>query len=283
MEEKNHHLLQPLIQTTTTNSYENDHKFISSNSSIILRFVLVIFVGVVSLWANYEASKGFAITIVNEAIEGTFASRRFDVFFVSNDEATRLVLRTSKFIENILYPISDHQDSGQFQFKKQVKHVILRLSSRNLTSTPIIVKSSRDNHEFVIHICPSILEGSNYKREMYLALQKGMTRIWIWDGQGNTPSSLLNGLIEYITSLACSGHITSEFELVEPVNLNRSCWKSKDTRSIVKFLNYCEGKREGFVRRLNKEMRNGWHEKMIDDALGMSALHLCETYNKEVF
>ncbi|CAN4087316.1 unnamed protein product [Withania somnifera] len=283
MKDKNHHLLQPLIQTTTTNSYQNDHNFTSSDSSIILRLAMVIFVGVVSLWANYEASKGFSITIVNEAIEeGTFVSKRFNLFFVSNDEAIRLVLKTSKFVENILYPINDddHQDSDQSQIKKQVKHVMLRLSSRNLTC-PVIVKllSQDNNDEFVIHISPSILKGPNYKRNIFLTLQKGMARIWLWDGQGNAPSSLVNGMIEYITSLASS----TESESVEPVKLDRSCWKSKDTRTIVNFLNYCEGKREGFVRRLNKKMKNGWHEKMLDDALGMPVWHLCETYNKEVF
>ncbi|WMV48964.1 hypothetical protein MTR67_042349 [Solanum verrucosum] len=239
--------------------------------------------GIVSLWANYEVSKGFSITIVNEAIEGTFANKRFDLFYVSNDEATRLVLRTSKFVENILYPISDRQDSGQPGIKKQVKHVILQLSSRNLTS-PVIVKSSRDDKDvFVVYISPSILEGLNYKRDMFLALQKGMARIWLWDGQGNAPSSLVNGMTKYITSLASlSRRVTYEFESVKSVKLNRSCWKSKDKRTIVKLLSYCEGKKEGFVRRLNKEMKNGWHEKIIDDVLGMPTWHLCETYNKEI-
>ncbi|KAH0721791.1 hypothetical protein KY284_006821 [Solanum tuberosum] len=155
---------------------------------------MVIFVGIVSLWANYEVSKGFSITIVNEAIEGTFANKRFDLFYVSNDEATRLVLRTSKFVENILYPISDRQDYGQPGIKKQVKHVILQLSSRNLTSS-IIVKSSRDDKDvFVVYISPSILEGPNYKRDMFLALQKGMARIWLWDGQGVVGRARIKGL-----------------------------------------------------------------------------------------
>ncbi|KAM3204146.1 hypothetical protein P3L10_027555 [Capsicum annuum] len=211
---------------------------------------MVIFVGVFSLWENYEDSKGFDITIVNEANDqSAFAS---DLFFMSNDEATRLIPRTSKFIENILYPISDRRESHQQKIKKQVKHVIPRLSSQNLTS-PVIVKPSQDNNnEFVMH-----------------------------DGRGNAPSNLVNGMIEYITSLASSSrHETPESKPVEPVKLGRSCWKSKDTMTIVKFLNYCEGKKEGFIRRLNQEMKNGWHEKMIDDAKGMPSWHICETYNK---
>ncbi|XP_016465475.1 uncharacterized protein LOC107788313 [Nicotiana tabacum] len=286
MEEKNQHLLQPLIKPTTKNSAiypssnlevdENNHKSTSSKTSIILRLVVVIFAIVVSLWANYEASKGFSITIVNEA-DATFAKRRFDLFFVSNDEATRLVLKTSKFVENILYPTSD-VDFGQSQNKKLVKHVILRLSSRNMTR-PIIVESRDNNVEFVLHISPSILYSPNYKHAMSLALQKGMARIWLWNGQGNAPASLVNGMIEYIASLASSGRATSESESVEPVTVERSCWKSKNSRTIAKFLNYCEGKREGFVRRLNQAMKNGWHEKMIGDALGIPAWYLCETYN----
>ncbi|PHT69688.1 hypothetical protein T459_24792 [Capsicum annuum] len=132
---------------------------------------MVIFVGVFSLWENYEDSKGFDITIVNEANDqSAFAS---DLFFMSNDEATRLIPRTSKFIENILYPISDRRESHQQKIKKQVKHVIPRLSSQNLTS-PVIVKPSQDNNnEFVMHVSPSNLKGPNYKRDMFMALQKG--------------------------------------------------------------------------------------------------------------
>ncbi|PHT35587.1 hypothetical protein CQW23_23287 [Capsicum baccatum] len=141
---------------------------------------MVIFVGVFSLWAIYEASKDFDITIIYEANDqSAFAS---DLFFMSNDEATRLILRTSKFIENILYPISDRRDSRQQQIKKQFKHVILRLSSQNLTSLVIVKPSQDNNNGFVIH-----------------------------DGRGNAPSNLVNGIIEYITSLASSSrHGTPE-------------------------------------------------------------------------
>ncbi|PHT35588.1 hypothetical protein CQW23_23288 [Capsicum baccatum] len=111
---------------------------------------MVIFVGVFSLWAIYEASKYFDITIIDEANDqSAFAS---DLFFMSNDEATRLILRTSKFIENILYPISDYRDSRQQQIKNQFKHVILRLSSQNLTSLVIVKPSQDKNNGFVIHV-----------------------------------------------------------------------------------------------------------------------------------
>ncbi|PHT35583.1 hypothetical protein CQW23_23283 [Capsicum baccatum] len=138
---------------------------------------------------------------------------------MSNDEATRLVLRTSKFIENILYPISDRRDSRQQQIKKQFKHVILRLSSKNLTSLVIAKPSQDNNNGFFIH-----------------------------DGRGNAPSNLVNGIIEYITSLASSSrHGTPESKPVEPMKLGRSCWKSKDTMTVLKFLNYCDGKKKDLL------------------------------------
>lgn len=282
-ETENHPLLHLLHAPTTADSdvyttstappttLEARNDF--NNFSFRLVFIAVI--ALVSVWASHEASKGFSITIINDA-GATLAGKRFHLFYVSNDGATRLILERSKFAENILYP-RDHLP------KKNINHVVLRLSSRNLTR-PVMTDSGEQDGEYVIHLNPSIMAEPNFKHATFLAVQRGMARIWLWDGQGNAPTSLINGIVDYITTLAISGGAppSSSGGAELPEYSGSGCWKgNNDPRAVAGFLNYCEGKREGFVRRLNQEMRNDWHENMVDDALGpgdMPATTLCDAY-----
>ncbi|KAK1393382.1 hypothetical protein POM88_012438 [Heracleum sosnowskyi] len=165
MESKHHQafLFEPLLLPSTSSPAEsttaNAHKdaahikaVITSSSDIVFRFFCIILIGTISLWANYEASKGFHITVIND--EGdSFAGNRFSHFYISDDKATRIIFDTSKFVENILYP-SDHVHHHQSQFfKKQVNHVILRLANQNMSAD--IVVESRANNEFgqkIMHV-----------------------------------------------------------------------------------------------------------------------------------
>ncbi|XP_019153823.1 PREDICTED: uncharacterized protein LOC109150370 [Ipomoea nil] len=279
-ETQNHHFLRPLHPPTTAYSdgYTTGTTPESRNdfNNFSFRLVFIACIALVSVWATYEASKGFSITIINEAAGDTFAGKRFHLFYVSNDQAIRLILERSEFAENTLYPPSDHHP------KKTINHVTLRLSSRNLSRPATTVSGERDS-EFVIHLSPSIMHEKNFKHSMFLAVQRGMARIWLWDGQGNAPVTLINGVVDYISSLAVNGGAPAAAaagaEL--PEYSGSGCWKgTSDPRTVAGFLNYCEGKREGFVRRLNQEMKNNWHENMVDDALGgMPAKTLCNSYH----
>lgn len=262
MEEQDHHLLQPLISTTFpaaatgTSSHKADDNIrfiISSNSGIIIRFLLIILIGTVSVWANYEASKGLIITVINDSGNSS-PGKRFSLFYVSNDKATRIVLTTSQFVENLLYPEDHHtQTSYSPNPKKQVNHVILRLATQNLT-TKFLVESTK-NHEYILHLCPSIMDQENYNHEVSSAVLKGMSRIWLWDGdgQGNSPQGLINGMVEYISSLA---GLTPE---LPEYSDDGNYWEGKDAIAVAQLLDYCEKQNVGFIRRLNQAMRNDWH------------------------
>lgn len=263
MESKHHQafLFEPLLLLPSTSSpvestLENVHKHndaghikavFMSSSDIVFRFVCIILIGTISLYANYEASKGFAITIINDAGD-SFAGKRFSHFYISDDKATRIVFYTSKFVENILYP-SDHVHQHQSRFfKKQVDNVTLRLANQNM-STDIIVES-RANYEYVLNLNPSIMENKNFNHAIVSAIQRGMARIWLWDGNGTIPESLTNGMIEYI----------SDFR-PELVNLDKSSSKS-DT--VAEMLVNCVKQNSGFVRQLNQAMRDHWQDSTFD-------------------
>ncbi|KAA8524146.1 hypothetical protein F0562_010423 [Nyssa sinensis] len=261
------HLLDPLLTTNSTRSTtivtsENDNdvdntKVISSNWAIIFRLVLVIFIGLVSVWANCEASKGFEISITNDAADFP-AGQRFTLFFVSNDKARRMVLKTSKFVEGLLYPNNSNP-------KKQVNHVILRLAGQNLTHT-VVVDSGKE-YEYVLHISPSVMEETNVNHDMLSAVLRGMTRIWLYE---NAPTSLIDGVVQYISSLAGLGGVSDSSSGESPES-DEIWWKDKSPLALAHFLNCSEVHKKGFIRLLNQAMKVGWHERTVNDLLGMSA------------
>lgn len=234
----------------------------------------------ISIWANHEASKGHTITIVNEA-RGTAQGKRFDLFYGSNGKASRMVYETSKFVENFLYPNSSYA-------KKQVNHVVLRLSNRNMLqsqSVVVVVESTRAAEEYVIYISSSVMDEINHGRAMLLAVQKGVAGMWVWDGEGEAPRSLVNGIVECIINSSTSSElgvagIRSPEEMVAPQPPD--CWGDKNAKAVAEFLNYYELKRPGFIRRLNQELRSRWREQTLDAAPGMPTQILCVPHNSSI-
>ncbi|KZV52915.1 hypothetical protein F511_31509 [Dorcoceras hygrometricum] len=244
-----------------------------SSFSLTFRVALLFLLGLLSLWANHEASRGFAVTVINGTGE-TFAGKRFHLFYVSNDEATRMVIKASEVVETFLYP------DNEMASKKDVARIIIKLSSSN-TSDEIVVGSERV-HEFVLNISPSILEGTDFRNAMSLAVRQGVARVWLWDGQGRSPKYLINGIVEYISSnWDGPGRLPqSQKESVPPQEVSRSiaCWQSKDPRAVAEFLKHCELRRPGFIARLNRGMAYGWHDDMFSVALGMPVQDLCTSF-----
>ncbi|VFQ82682.1 unnamed protein product [Cuscuta campestris] len=179
------HPTRPLLSKTTLQLQNDDF----NDGGFTFRLVFIAFIALLSIWANHEATKGFAVTVVNDA-GGTAAGRRFSLFYESDDRATRLILDRSKYLEDLL----------PFCPKKGIDHVVLRLSRRNMTS-PVVIESG-ERGEFVIHICPSIVVGPNFELATFLAVQRGMAHIWLWDCHGNNAEQTraINGVVDCIAS-----------------------------------------------------------------------------------
>ncbi|KAJ1377236.1 hypothetical protein SESBI_49091 [Sesbania bispinosa] len=289
-----HSLLQPLIPSSSTTStlhnihqnYDNDASnneklFKISDNTIIHRILLVLFVAIISLWANYEASKTFDITLVND-IKDSPAGRRFDLSYVSNDKANRILLNTSSFVEQLLYP---NNNNNKPYPKKHIESVTLRLTRRNLNTTATVSAAGKIFNGYVIDISPMLLEDENYdKMAIVGAIQRAMARVWLWDGGSRAPIGLLNGMAEYLAELAgfrrerISG-VGRELPECEMGRRHGMWWEDKDPRHVASFLHYCEKYNKGFIRRLNEAMRDTWHDRVVDDVLGIPAMKLCGLYN----
>lgn len=243
-----------------------------SNQAVAVRLLLFAFIGITSLWANHEASKGFDVTILNNA-KGSPAGQRFDLFYVSNDEATRLLLNASTFIENLIYP------SEAFP-KKTVKSVHLTLSRRYLSSSVAVEQLDDGGVDFAVHLSPSIFNERNVNRAMSEAVFRGMSRVWLWDGEAHAPPSLLAGMVEHI--IAAAGFVEMEYS-GGVVTTSTACdpmwWKDKDPTEVALFLDHHERQQKGFIQRLNQGLKSRWHDRTVEDALGMPAQRPCGSFD----
>ncbi|XP_065025917.1 uncharacterized protein LOC135650475 [Musa acuminata AAA Group] len=261
---------QPLLASppnTVPNSRPPPAK--SSNPNILVGLTIFLVVAAFSLLANYEAAKGFQIVVVNAALH-THAGRRFDLLFVSNDRATRLVVASSNLVQRILYP----DDSFP---RKPVDRVTLYMAGEDLDST-VAVRGGRSAGEFVVRMSPAVMEAADVKAAVAEAVQRGMARVWLWDGRGEAPRSLLDAMAEYVamSSGMASPSIRPRNTSISP--FNASCWEDDDHVRLASFLNYCDAKHHGFVARLNRAMQEEWTEDTFNVTLGSSVPQICSSY-----
>ncbi|CAL0303727.1 unnamed protein product [Lupinus luteus] len=276
-EEDKHSFLQPLVSSSSSNEnndFSNNSKLLknNNNSNIILRILLVFFVVLISIWANYEASKTFAITIVNDA-KDSLAGHRFALSYVSNDKATRILLNTSSFVQHFLYPTNNNHHYPE----KNVNSVTLRLTRQNLTTTA--VSAGERFNSYVVDISHTLLEDDqkyNNKMAIVGAVQVAMARVWLYDGGSSAPSGLIDGMAEYVAEVA---GFRRERISVTKCDGGRAWWVDMDPRVVVGYLHYCEGYKKGFIQRLNQALSDTWHDSMVDDVLGIPASKLCGLYD----
>ncbi|KAF8077376.1 hypothetical protein N665_1043s0021 [Sinapis alba] len=236
-------LLQPFLAK---------HAAKDSDSGIFLRLFSVILVGAISLWANHEASKGFSITIINEAKE-TPSGKRFSLFFQSDETAVRILLQTSFFVERLLY------DGLPQRLRKPVNHVTVRFyGNRSDGVDKFSVTSNASHGEYVIGLSSSLMGTGEFRSGVEAALRRSMVRIWLWgDDESGASPELVAGLVEYLA--VEEGGERRRFDELGVY--------SKDKESVyvvARWLDYCERRSEGFIRRLNHGMRLRWNDQTVD-------------------
>ncbi|XP_010927430.1 uncharacterized protein [Elaeis guineensis] len=250
--------------TTTTDDMEETSSLssLSSTTTIVIRLSTIIAVAAISLWANYEASKGFQISIV-KAAAGSHAGHRFNLMFVSNGRAARIVHHAGQLVERALYP-------NNLYPRKPVDRVTLRMASHNLTTT-VSVTSGVGPADFIIDLSPSLMSMPDTNAALASAVQRGMARVWLWDGGGTAPEPLLEAMVDYLAMIAGFASPTQVITNEVSQETDGTCWSGE-------FLRHCEGRRQGFIARLNGAMRGRWSEVMVDAALGSPVRRMCAGY-----
>ncbi|CAD5321199.1 unnamed protein product [Arabidopsis thaliana] len=238
-------LLQPFLAKPTTKGLATE-----SDSGIILRLFSILLVGAISLWANHEASKGFSISIINDAKDSP-SGKRFALFFESDDTAVRILLDASFFVERFLYEGVPHR------LRKPVNHVTVQFCGNSSDRVDRFSVTSGASHgEYVIRLSPSLTERKKFSNAVESALRRSMVRIWLWGDESGASPELVAGMVEY---LAVESRKRRHFEKFG------GNWKDKEKSVyVVSLLDYCERRSEGFIRRLNHGMRLRWDDRTVD-------------------
>ncbi|CAM8992566.1 unnamed protein product [Rhodiola kirilowii] len=160
----NQRLLLPLLHTPPQHHH---------HSKTIQALVVLILIGLIAIWAGNESSKSFDVTVLNSSETDSLAAQRFNLMYVSNGKAARILIRANRFVQDNLRIESNAEGN--------IRHVTLHLSDRSMSST-VNVTESRNEHEFVLTLNPSLLlqeRKSNIDADVAVAaaLLRGMTRV----------------------------------------------------------------------------------------------------------
>ncbi|XVE93446.1 hypothetical protein REPUB_Repub01dG0193300 [Reevesia pubescens] len=109
------------------------------------------------------------------------------------------------------------------------------------------------------------------KREFTGVLYHEMTHIWQWNGNGQTPGGLIEGIADFVRLKA--NYIPSHW--VQPGQGDR--W-DQGYDVTARFLDYCNSLRNGFVAELNKKMRTGYSADYFVELLGKTVDQLWSDY-----
>ena len=97
----------------------------------------------------------------------------------------------------------------------------------------------------------------------------------IWEG---APQGLVDGMAEYVAEMAGfrRGMVSGGGEMPQCREGGGGWWwEDKDPSHVARLLHYCEKFKKGFIQRLNEAMRDTWHDRVVDEVLGMPVMELC--------
>ncbi|GAU44783.1 hypothetical protein TSUD_382810 [Trifolium subterraneum] len=109
------------------------------------------------------------------------------------------------------------------------------------------------------------------KNEITGVLYHEMTHVWQWNGNGQANGGLIEGIADYVRLKA--NYAPSHW--VKPGQGNK--W-DQGYDVTARFLDYCNGLRNGFVAELNKLMRNGYSDQFFVQLLGKTPGQLFTDY-----
>ncbi|CAL5210711.1 unnamed protein product [Lathyrus oleraceus] len=167
----------------------------------------------------------------------------------------------SQFIWTIL------QENNQAD-RKLVQNVSLFVDPN---ATGVVAYTTKITHE--IHVSASYISSykGDVKNEITGVLYHEMTHVRQWHGHGEAPTGLTEGIADYVRLKA---------------NLAAGYWVKAGEGDrwdegydvTARFLDYCDGLRNGFVGELNKMMRSGYSDQFFLQLLGKTVVQLFAEY-----
>ncbi|XP_021816044.1 uncharacterized protein LOC110758479 [Prunus avium] len=124
-----------------------------------------------------------------------------------------------------------------------------------------------------IHVSAGYIAGysGDVKKEITGVLYHESTHVWQWNGNGQAPGGLIEGIADYVRLKA--GFVPGHW--VQPGQGNK--W-DQGYDVTARFLDYLNGLRNGFVAELNKKLRSGYSPNYFVDLLGKNVDQLWTEY-----
>eukprot|EP01018_Ginkgo_biloba_P009769 Gb_07768 [translate_table: standard] len=234
--------------------------------SVRRRLLLFFAITVMTLWANYEASKSLDILVINKA-PGEMGGKLFESL-MGNDKAVTVLTKASEFVQKLLY-------SNMQNPRKIVKKVILCIddySSVNAVS----------ERNVIIHVSHKYIGEffGDVEREIRGLVYREMGRVWLWDGGAGAPRGLVEGMAEYVR---LSAGLSSASDLWDNT-LDNNIEDRWDAGGMITalYLQFCESLQRGFVADLNAKMKMGWNDGLFEVLLGETPAQVWDTYKSSL-
>ncbi|KAL5707122.1 hypothetical protein ACHQM5_025209 [Ranunculus cassubicifolius] len=135
------------------------------------------------------------------------------------------------------------------------------------------ISQTKDN---MIYLNTGYIENflGNVKIETVGIIYHETTHVWQWNGNGNAPSGLLNGIADYVRLKA---------------NLAPLTWSEKGSGNrwdegyavTAYFLDYCNDLKDGFVASLNRMMKHDYNDEFFARLLGKTVDQLWKDYKEK--
>ncbi|KVH93329.1 uncharacterized protein LOC112516717 [Cynara cardunculus var. scolymus] len=124
-----------------------------------------------------------------------------------------------------------------------------------------------------IHVSTNYIAGyqDDLKKEFSGVVYHEMTHVWQWNGNDSAPQGLIEGIADFVRLKA--GYIPSHW--VQPGQGDQ--W-DQGYDVTARFLDHCEGLRNGFVAQLNKKMQYGYSVDYFVDLVGKTVDLLWSEY-----
>ena len=125
-----------------------------------------------------------------------------------------------------------------------------------------------------IHVSAGYIERypeEDIKRDIAGVIYHEMAHILLWDGNGQAPSGLVEGIADFVRMKA--GYAADQWD---PPGVGYGWDQGYEVTAY--FLDYCENIRNGFVADLNKMMKNGYSESYFIELLGKPVAELWSDY-----
>ncbi|XP_050366159.1 uncharacterized protein LOC126784713 [Argentina anserina] len=124
-----------------------------------------------------------------------------------------------------------------------------------------------------IHVSASYIAGysGDVKKEFTGVLYHESTHVWQWNGNGQAPGGLIEGIADFVRLRA--GYAPSHW--VQPGDGDR--W-DQGYDVTARFLDYCTTLKDGFVAELNNKLKTGYSVNFFVEILGKNVDQLWADY-----